>query len=73
MAFTLFYLLESALLIANAIAILNERFLSKSMWTPNKISSLAACWHNNVDVLLFFVLVGFNIDQMDMSVPQADQ
>ena len=29
MAFTLFYMMEACLLIANAIAILNDRFLKK--------------------------------------------
>ena len=57
MAFTLFYLLEACLLIANAIAILNDRFLKKSKYNLKILSS-----SGNV--------VGFHVDQMNMNVPQ---
>ena len=57
MAFTLFYLLEACLLIANAIAILNDRFLKKSKYNLKILSN-----SGNV--------VGFHVDQMNMNVPQ---
>ena len=37
MGFSLFYIIESALLVANAIAILNDRFLIKFGLTMDKL------------------------------------
>ena len=50
MAFSLFCILESVLLIMNAFAILNDRFLKKSK-SRNKITlcnSWSACWVNEL-------------------------
>ena len=56
MAFTLFYLLEACLLVANAIAILNDRFLKQSKSTS----------HICVNIC-YFGAVGFHVDQMNMN------
>ena len=54
MAFTLFYLLEACLLIANAVAILNERFLKQSKYTAG------------LTPRVFWRQVGFHVDNISM-------
>lgn len=66
MAFSLFYILEACLLIANAVAILNDRFLIKS--TFYLLSIIQALFL----ILYYQFVVGFHVDQMDLSAPPTD-
>ena len=70
MAFTLFYIMETALLIANAIAILNERFLKQSKFS---IIMIMQKTQHTITLVLYFspFIVGFHVDQMSIAAPNA--
>ena len=63
MAFTLFYLLEACLLVANAIAILNDRFLKQS---KSSLGEYGCHLDRSLNISLFGA-VGFHVDQMNMN------
>lgn len=60
MGFSIYCILEACLLIANAIAILNERFLKQSKLELNKLTSIK-------------ILVGFHVDNINPAFAQQPQ